>query len=123
MSIPGLNLLSTVQTVIVPTTIRFFRFTGRITNDIGMEVNQFAAGTDIRANVLPVPRKHYQEMGLDYNKRYIMIWSTTDFNDLSRDRAPDEIEYNGKRYTLQNEEDWTPIDNWNAVLAVEVRDV
>lgn len=118
--IPGSSSLPKVQQLIIPTTIVFFQWVDRIKNEQRKYVNRFADGVTIRANVQPVPRKLYQRMGLDYNKRYVMVWASQNFEDLARNRAPDEMEWEGRRYTFQNEEDWSPIDNWNAVLAVDV---
>ena len=120
--IPGSNLLLKVQQLIKPTTVMFYKFNKRVRGEAGMMVNKFDEPVEIIANVQAVPRNLYARMGLDYNKRYIKIWASEDLQDLARDRAPDEIEWNNKRYVLLNEEDWTAIDNWNAALAIEVSD-
>ena len=118
--IPGTNLLRQAQTLIRPTTVTYFQFMGRTTNTIGQDVSSYAPGVAISANVQAVKRAFYQRMGLDYTKRYIEIWTTTDTVDLYRDRAGDQIEWEGRRYELMNEEEWTPIDGWNSALAVDV---
>ena len=118
--IPGSNLLSKAQRLIRPTIIQYYQWTGRVLNDEGEYISEFAAPLNVKANIQPVPRKLYERMGLDYEKRYINIWATTDFQDLLRDRGPDHIVFNNRRYELLNQEDWSPIDDWNSVVGVDI---
>lgn len=118
--IPGANVLRQALTVIRADTVQYYRFIGRTTNPIGLDVSTYAASVDIEASVQAVPRSQYQRLGLDYVKRYIALWSVSDINDLSRGSSGDQLGYNGRRYELINEEDWTLIDGWNGTLAVEV---
>lgn len=118
--IPGSNLLNQALRIIRPTTVDYYQFLGRTNNSVGLLVSNYAPAESVTASVQAVKRAQYQYMGLDYNKRYIMIWATTDLQDLFRDRSGDQIGYNGQRWELMNEEDWTDIDNWNGVLAVQV---
>lgn len=118
--IPGANVLRQAQTLIRPTTVTYFQFLGRTTNSVGQDVSNYAAGLAIQANVQAIKRAFYHRMGLDYTKRYIQLWTTTDTVDLYRDRAGDQIEWEGRRYELMNEDEWTPIDGWNSALGVDV---
>lgn len=118
--IPGSNLLNMALTVIRPQTIQFFAFTGRATNAIGLDEATYAAPVAVRGSVQPVPRSQYQRMGLDYNKRYVNLYASTDIDDLARDTAGDQIEFNGRRYEIMGEDDWFPQDGWNGTLAVDI---
>lgn len=118
--IPGSNILQQAQALIQPTQVQLHRVTGRTTDARGIDVTTYAAPETILANVQAVRRSQYQRMGLDYNKRYIAIWSSVDLRDLTRDSSGDQITWQGRRHELINEEDWTDIDQWNSVLAIEV---
>ena len=118
--IPGENLLRKAQGLVRPTTLQYFRFSGRTLNAVGQDVSAYEAGVSITLNVQPVQRKQYRHMGLDYEKDYLMLWSSTDLRGLSRARSGDQIEYLGERYELLNKDNWTPIDGWGQILAIKV---
>ena len=118
--IPGSNLLKQAHRLIRPSEITYYRQNGRTTNAIGLDVANYDTGVCIRASVQPVNRKHYQRMGLEYNKIYINVFSIQDVNDLARGRSGDQIAWNGKRFEVMGQSDWSAVDNWNGFLAVEV---
>lgn len=120
--VPGSNLLDDALSLIDTTPLTYYQYLGRTTNAIGLDVASYAPGVPITASVQAVPRSHYQQMGLDYSKTYIMIWSSANLTDLGRGRAGDQVGFNGQRYELKDEADWTPIDGWNSVLAIRVAD-
>ena len=43
-----------------------------------------------------------------------------DTNGFFRGKSSDQMEHNGRRYQLVDEDDWHPIDGWDSFLAVEV---
>ena len=118
--IPGSNLLNLAFTIIKPTKVNLYRFSSKLENEIGNVVNSYEPPESITTGVQTVPRSVYRQMGLDFNKRYIRLWSSENFEDLQRDRSGDQIGYKGRRYELMNEEDWTPIDGWNGILAIDI---
>jgi hypothetical protein len=120
MAIPGSNILEDALTVIDSVEIQFFENTARSKNSIGLYDSTYAAAIPVQAGVQAVKRNQYRNLGLDFNKHYIMLWSSHDFKDLARDRGADQIEFNSKRYELMNEDDWTALDQWNSALAVEI---
>ena len=120
MNIPGSNLLATALTLICPDTFEYFRYSGIQTNAIGFEVVSFAAPVMVAGSVQAVDRSVYQEQGLDWQRRYIRIWTTQDIDDLERDRAGDQIAWNGDRYQIVDQSDWHTQDGWNGCLFVEV---
>lgn len=120
--IPGSNLLQQALTVIKPTAVDYYRYSGRATNAIGLDVATYDAAVRLsKASVQPVDRAAFKQMGLDYNKRYIEIFVLgADIEDLGRARAPDQFGYNGRRFEVIGETDWNEIDGWDRVLAVEL---
>ena len=119
-NVPGGNLLKKAQRLIRPVSINYYKFTGRTTNSAGLDVNTFDTVTALTATVQAVPRKLYDRMGLDYTKRYISIWSVDDIDTLYRDRAGDNIGFNGRRYSVLDDADWTSIDGWNSMVAIDI---
>jgi len=120
MIVPGENLLDLALTIIATTTIQYYAFDSRATNEILLDVTTYAAPVDVEASVQAVPRKVYSDMGLDFNKEYIAIWASQEFENLMRDRPGDQVGFGGERYEIMEESDWFTIDGWDAVLAIKV---
>lgn len=118
--IPGSNLLAQAFTLIRPVPVQLHRVAGSTLNAVGQDVTEDAPPVEVLASVQAVKRSQYQRMGLDYNRRYIQIWSVDDMSDLARGRPGDQITWNGRRHELMNEDDWSQIDQWNSLLAIEI---
>lgn len=120
MNVPGSNILAAALTVICPEGFEYFKYRGTTTNAIGFDVVSFEAGVMVSGTVQAVDRAIYSDLGLDWEKQYIRIWTTQDIDDLERDRAGDQIEWNGDRYQIVDQSDWHSQDGWNGCLFVEV---
>ena len=120
MNIPGSNLLTDALEVICRQSFQYYSYQSRIINEIGKNVRTYAPPVTITGIVQAVDRSLYSDSGLDFNKRYIQVWTDTDTGDLYRDRAGDQIQFNNARWEITSENDWFPVDNWNSFLAVEV---
>lgn len=115
------NLLAMAAQLIPLQTISLKRYTGRTINDTGREVSAFAAAVSIQASVQPVSRSVYEQFGLDFQKDYITVFSTSLITDVGRDVAPDAITYDGKEYQmLSNQGAWMAYNGWNYLLAVRI---
>ena len=117
---PGSNLLLRASRLIGFTKVQYLKDLGRVTNEIGLDVTTYAAPVDIMGSLQAVPRSVYQAYGLDFQKNYLMFYTTTDVIDLARDVSGDMLQYGGKKYQLVSETDWMQIDGWTGVLCVQV---
>lgn len=115
------NLLAMASQLIPLQTIQIKRCTGRTLNDVGLEVSSFAVATSIKASVQPVSRAVYEQFGLDFQKDYVTVFSSSLIVDVGRDVAPDVITYDGKEYQmLSNQGAWMEYNGWNYLLAVRI---
>jgi hypothetical protein len=119
MNMGNLFLRAARLTGTVP--IQWFASTGRTTNAIGYDVNTWADPVTVRASVQPVPRNIMQQMGLEFDKEYVMIYAAQKMDDLNRDRSGDQIQYSAYRYQIMSNTEWHPVNGWNGTLAVKVR--
>lgn len=117
---PSSNLLAQALTVIAPSPITWYACTGRSLNAVRQWVSTFDEGVVLRGSVQAVPRSRYQALGLDFQKQYINIFTTTNIASVGRDASGDQFSWNGKRYEIPNKTDWIIQDKWNEVMAVEV---
>ena len=120
MATPGSNLLDDALTLICPDSFQYYRFMDIQTNGIGLDVRRYAPPTSVRGSVQAVDRSLYADAGLDFSKRYLQIWTSTDVSDLYRARAGDQVQWEGSRWEVTSENDWHPMDGWNSFLAVQV---
>ena len=119
-NVPGSNLLTTALELICAEPFDYIEYTGTSVNEIGFDVRTYAAPVTVRGSVQAVDRTEYDQLGLDWTKRYIRIWTETDIDDLYRDRAGDQVRWHNLLWEVQSEDDWHPIDGWNSFTAVQV---
>ncbi len=117
---PGANVLSLALSVIGKQCIKYYRFIGRETNEIGIDINHYAPPETLYASVQAVDRNMYPYLGLDFQKRYIRVYACAQLQDLARDRSSDQIEFNKQRYQLLSDADWYYIDGWDGALCVQI---
>ncbi len=118
--VPGGNLLKQAFKIIDKDTFIYRQFKSRTTNSIGIDVPEFEDDIELKGSVQAVPRKLYQEYGLDWKKKYITIYSSDTIEGVDRDTSGDRIIFNGKLFQVLDEINWIPIDGWNGVMCVEV---
>ena len=116
------NLLNRALKRVGSQTVQYMRFSGRTTNEIGLDVSTYAEPVNITGSVQAVPRSTYEQLGLDFQKRYIMIYTSAPVVDLQRDVSGDKISVGGKSYQVVSATDWLMMDGWQSVLCVEVED-
>lgn len=121
--IPGQNLLNMALSVIARQTVAYFKFSSRALNDVGQDVTVYDAPVNIVGSLQAVPRNLYDQYGLDLQKTYVILYTSTNVLDIGRDVSGDQIEFNGVRYQCESDTDWFPLDGWDAVLCVQIRDV
>lgn len=120
MKVPGSNLLAAALTVICPQEFQYFKYQGKTINTIGFDEHVFEPPVTLHGSVQAVSNAVYHERGLDFQRQYIEVWVEQDTNGFFRARSSDQIVYNDRRYQIIDENDWFPVDGWDAFLAVEV---
>jgi hypothetical protein len=115
------NLFLRAAALTGTSTIQWFSASGRASNGIGLDVVTFADPVPVRASVQPVPRSIMQQMGLDFNKEYVMVYAAQKMDDLARDRSGDQFQFSFYRYQILSNTEWHPVNGWNGSLAVKVQ--
>ena len=120
MAVPGSNLLTSALTIICRDSFQYLRFNTITTNEIGLDVRDYDQPITRSGSVQSVDVSDIKNMGLDFTKSYIQVWTETPVNAVERDRSGDQIIWNGRRFEIQGETDWNAVDGWNSFTAVEV---
>ena len=118
--VPGNNLLKKALKVIDQDTFIYRQFKDRTTNSIGIDVPEYEDDVELKGSLQAVPRRLYQQHGLDWKKNYITIYSSDTIEGVNRDTSGDRVVFDGKLFQVLDENDWTPIDGWNGVVCVQV---
>jgi hypothetical protein len=66
-----------------------------------------------------VPRTMYEALGLDLQKDYYTVYTQATLKDLKRDGAGDILDFGGKRFNVESNNDWWT-DGWRGSLCVYI---
>lgn len=105
--------------IISKQTVSYYRNTGRSVNDVGQYVSTYDTATQLRGSFQPVPRKLYEQYGLDFQKDYFTFYASTNILDVARNVSGDKITFNGNSYQCESANDWYAVDGWKGVLCVK----
>lgn len=119
MTVPGSNLLKRASRLIKLQAVAYYQDAGRTNNDIGVEQTVYEPPVTVQGSVQAVPLSAYQQLGLDFGKTYVTLYTQTPMVGVARDVSGDVFTYNGKVYQVQSPTDWNAQDGWNGVLAVQ----
>lgn len=120
MPIPGQNLYQQATQLIAKQAYTYYATTGRATDERGLQQTTYATGVDRFDSIQAVKRELYAELGLDWQKFYVHIFTSDTLAVVERDGSGDQIEYNGERYQCLSSTDWGFQDGWHEVLAVRL---
>jgi hypothetical protein len=68
----------------------------------------------------PVPKRLYEELGLDLAKSYYVFYSLQRIIDIKRDVSNDQLLYMGERFQCESNTGWYREDGWDAVLCCKL---
>ena len=120
MAIPGSNLLRQANKLIRFQTIQYRRSAGRVQNEVKQWVSAFNPSFDLKASVQMVPRAHYTQFGLDFQRSYVKVFAPINIVDLERDSTGDQLVWGGRTYQLESQNTWFLQDGWASCLAVDI---
>jgi len=117
--IPGSDILEMALSVLGTQSVLWHKFISRETNDIGLDEAVYAIPRRVDGSWQPVPRRAYQQYGLDFNRNYATFYVSRNLQDITRDSAGDKLEFNNREWECLGATDWFAIDGWTAILCVE----
>ena len=120
MMIPGANILNMALSVIARQSFTYMPFQSRALDAIGQEVSVYGAPVTAQGSFQPVPRRLYEQMGLQLQANYAWFYVPQDVIDVTRSVAGDQFAFNGAVWQAESKTAWDALDGWTAVLCVEV---
>jgi hypothetical protein len=119
MNIPGANLLKIALGIIASQTVSYYQFLSRAPSAKGQWVATYADPVNLTGSFQPVPRKLYEQYGLDFSKSYFTFYTSNNILSTQRDVSGDQLVFNGITYQCESNNDWFAIDGWKGVLCVQ----
>jgi hypothetical protein len=120
MTLLGSNLFNLASQLIPPQSVPWSQWIGTTANVAGKLVPAYADPVPIMANVQPVPRAMYEQLGLDLQKNYRVVYTAQVLRDLERNASCDLIDYGGRRYNVLSNTDWQSVNGWQGSLCIDV---
>jgi hypothetical protein len=94
---------------------------GQAIDDRGIVAPSYGTPITIIGHVQAVQRNVYQNLGLDFQKSYIRVYTdSAPIGDLARDRSADLITWQGKMFKANGAGDWMILDGWQRILCVQI---
>lgn len=118
--IPGQNLLNMALTLIAKQAVTYYQYVSRTPNLVGQYVTTYATGVDMYGSFQAVPKRLYEQYGLDLQKSYSTFYTSNPILDITRDVSGDQMVYAGRRYQVESNNDWYAQDGWKGVLVVDL---
>ena len=119
MNIPGANLFGIAARVIATQTLSHRAFISRELNDAGDWESTFASPVDIQGSFQPVNKRLYQTLGLNLSKNYGMLYTSAVVLPTTTDREGDLLDFAGKTWQCESDQNWAAIDGFTKMLCVE----
>ena len=114
------NLLNKAFSVIPQQPFTYYKFKSYTISDVGIKQNVYEEGIVYNGSIQAVDSKMYQQLGLDFSKKYIQIFSSLDIHNVDNEQeTPDKIVWQNKEYLVVNCSDWYAQDGWTNIIAVE----
>lgn len=120
--IPGSNLLNQAMLLVAKQQFTYYRFLSREANAIGVYESVYEPAVTGYGSLQAVPRNLYQQMGLDFQKKYLTLYVAEDLIGVERDTSGDYIRYANDWWQIESDTDWLAADGWRAFLCARVAD-
>lgn len=101
----------------------FYKWIGNTVDSMGRDVPEFAPPIPATGSIQAVSNKMYEQLGLDLNKNYKIVFSPVLIQSIAEKIQPDRILYNGRTYEVVENKDWYETNGYTKVLMVELKEL
>lgn len=115
-----MNIHALASSVLTKKKITVETFVSKSLNDKREYETVYSDPVDVIVNIQAVPRSVYERDGLDFQKKYINIFTDYDIKDLERDKQPDRLTVNGESFQALSATDWQYMAGFKQILAVRI---
>lgn len=90
-------------------------------NEIGYEVPTISFQADYTGSVQAVPNKMFEQMGLDLNKNYKLVYCPNLVKSLAEKDVTGKILYEGKSWDIIENQNWYETNGFTKFIMCEVK--
>jgi hypothetical protein len=120
MIVPGSNVLNLALRAIRAQPVALYRFTANVGQPNGVDLPTYTGPVPVLGSVQPLDQKATVELGLDWNKKYVKLFTSVDIHDVARDSTGDVFTFGGRWFSAVGQVDWIQMDGWNEILSVQI---
>lgn len=102
---------------------QFLKYKGTTIDPMGRDVPEFEEPATLTGSLQPVSNKMYEQLGLDLNKNYIVIYCPALMQSIAQTPQPDRIVFQNRTYELVENKDWYVSNGWTRAIAVELKEL
>lgn len=117
-------MLNLALGIIPPVSVVYNKYLGSTISEVGTEVpNYDTQGVEFAGSVQRVRTEIYEAMGLNFQKKYKVVFVPEDALSIADQKAPDKFTFYGKSWVIVGDVgNWYDYDGWNAILVVAEKD-
>lgn len=104
-------------------TFQYYRYRETIVDDMGRDIPQYADPKPVTGSIQAVSNKMYEQLGLDLDKNYKIIYSPELIQSIAEKIQPDRIVYDNRTFEVVEDKDWYETNGYTRVLAVELKEL
>lgn len=113
-----MSLLEEALELLPKRTFTYRKWLSRTQNAAGIWVNHYGPEIQCNGSVQPIETDRYAQLGLDFEKHYLRIYTSADIRYAGQD-ASDMVIVDGTRYKIADEAQWQEYDGWTAATLEE----
>lgn len=104
-------------------TFQYYRYKETIVDNMGRDVPQYADPKPVTGSVQAVSNKMYEQLGLDLNKNYKIIYSPELIQSIAEKIQPDRIIYDNRTFEVVENKNWYETNGYTKILIVELKEL
>lgn len=102
---------------------QYFKYLRTEIDDMGRDVPAFDNPKPYTGSVQPVPNRLYEQLGLDLDKNYKIIYSPQLMKSLAEEIQPDRIVYENRTFEIVENKNWYETNGYTKILMVELKEL
>lgn len=99
----------------------YYDYSGTTTNEIGNEVPVASLPITYTGSIQPVSNKMYEQLGLDLNKNYKVVYCPQLLHSIAEKEVTGRIIYDGKTFDIIENKNWWETNGYTRCVICEVK--
>ncbi len=101
----------------------FYKWIKNTVDAMGRDVPEYAPPVPATGSIQAVSNKMYEQLGLDLDKHYKIVFSPVLIQSIAEKIQPDRILYNGRTYEVAENKNWYETNGYTKVLMAELKEL